>query len=285
VRTSLFTLLLALLLFQGCASHFFYPDQNQYATPKDYGLEYEDVEFTSSDQTTLHAWHIYPPQSLSRGLIFVAHGNAQNLSSHFVSWVWLIKQGYEVFIFDYREYGKSEGKSSIEGSIADTKAALDYLEGQRQEPYIAVGQSLGGTMLLNALSQRDNAQIKAVVIDSTFVGFSDIASAKMNDIWLTWPFQWIPSLTLSGDFDAKDRVAQVHKPLLFIHGSLDKVISPNNSWQLFETTPMPREFWIVKESEHIQGLANENVQKAFLEFLSNADSFYHEDYSSMKIFE
>ena len=274
----------AIFMFTGCSSLFFHPTDTVYRTPSHYDLKYQDVYFKSKDSTSLHAWHIFP-QEESKGLVFVAHGNAQNLSSHFVSWVWLLKEGYEIFIFDYREYGKSEGKSSIVGSIEDTRAALDYVESVYDSPYVAVGQSLGGTMLLNALDQRDNTRIKSIVIDSTFTGFSDIASTKMNDVWLTWPFQWIPYLSLSSQYDAKDRITKVSKPLLFLHGSLDMIIPVNESWKLFELSSLPREFWIVKEAGHIQALDNTNVRKEFLQFLQSDEEYYDVNYSRMKIYE
>lgn len=279
-----FFLLIVFVFFQGCSSHFFQPDQKVYRTPQYYDLKYDDIYFDSYDKTALHAWHIYP-SSQSKGLVFVAHGNAQNLSAHFVGWVWLIERGYEVFIFDYREYGKSQGKSSIKGSIEDTKAALDYLDKTYEKPYVAIGQSLGGTMLLNAVDNRDNKNIQALVIDSTFVGFSDIVKEKMDSAWLTWPFQWIPSLTLSSDYDAKDRVKDVNKPLLFIHGSLDNIISVNASWNLFERSSSPKEIWIVREASHIQSLANTTVQEDFVQFLEAGLNQYNPHYSSLKIYK
>jgi len=264
---------------------FFYPDKLIYKLPSDYGLQYKDIHFESTDKTSLHAWHIFSKTAKSKGLVFLAHGNAQNLSSHFISWVWLIEEGYELFIFDYREYGQSKGKSELQGSIEDTRAALDYLEGTYTQPYIACGQSLGGTLLLNALQNRDNTQIQAVVIDSTFTGFSDIASDKMDAIWLTWPFQWIPYLSLEKNYDAKDKVDKLKKPLLFVHGSLDRVISPNTSWELFERADRPKELWIVKEAEHIQSFENNNVRKNFLEFLDKGSAYYDTQLSRMKIYE
>lgn len=282
VRFFLF-LLLVLAFFQGCSSHFFHPDQNVYRTPKYYDLKYDDIYFDSFDKTRLHAWHIYP-SSPSKGLVFVAHGNAQNISAHFVGWQWLLARGYEVFIFDYREYGKSQGKSSIKGSIEDTGAALDYLENTYNKKYVAIGQSLGGTMLLNALKKRDNTQVKAVVIDSSFRGFSNIAKQKMDAIWLTWPLQWIPSLSLSGDYDAQDAVQNLSKPVLFIHGSLDVIISVDDSWYLFERASKPKQMWIVKGASHIQSLENTAVQNDFVRFLEATKEEFNPHYSSLKIY-
>ncbi|HIC43251.1 MAG TPA: alpha/beta fold hydrolase [Sulfurimonas sp.] len=276
--------LILLMFFQGCASHFFQPDQVVYRTPAFYELKYDDIYFNSKDKTSLHAWRIYP-SGKRKGLVFVAHGNAQNLSSHFQGWLWLIDQGYEVFIFDYRGYGKSEGKSSIEGSIEDTKAALNYVDDVYEKPYVAIGQSLGGTMLLNAVEHRNNAKIKALVIDSTFMGFSHIVKEKMNAIWFTWPFQWIASLSLSDEYDSQDKVQNLGKPLLFVHGSLYTTVSVNASWNLFELATSPRELWIVKNARHIQCFDNKSVQKDFLVFLKEGKDYYKPNYSSLKIYE
>lgn len=276
--------LLIALSFQGCTSLFFYPDDVTYRTPEFYELKYDDVYFNSKDETLLHAWHIYPKME-SKGLIFVAHGNAQNLSSHFVSWVWLIEEGYEIFIFDYRGYGKSEGEIDLKGSIEDTFSALSYLEKSYEKEYFACGQSLGGTLLLNALDGRDNTKVKAVIIDSTFTGFSDIVNDKLDGFWLTWPFQWVPYMTLSKEYDAKDRVVSLDKPVLYLHGSLDTTVPPNNSWQLFELSTMPRELWIVKDKDHTQALVNESARKEFLEFLQDEKIFFDKNYSRMRIYE
>jgi len=279
-----FFIVLFFLLFQGCSSHFFYPTQKTYRTPEYYGLKYDEVQFNSLDKTSLNAWRIYP-EGESKGLVFVAHGNAQNLSAHFVSWIWLVKEGYEVFIFDYREYGKSEGQSSIKGSVEDTKAALNYVEEHYKGDYFACGQSLGGTLLLNALDGRDNSRIKAVIIDSTFVGFSDIASYKMSQAWILWPFQWIPDLTLSDEYDAKDKLDNLNLPILFLHGSRDMIVSPNNSWQLYDVSHKPREFWLLKDAKHTKVLDNKTIQKDFLQFLLKDRTYYEENYSSMKIYD
>jgi len=284
MRVNLLFALVLSFFFHGCASHFFHPDHTRYRTPKFYELNYDEVYFASADKTPLHAWHIYP-KTESKGLLFVAHGNGQNLSAHFISWVWLLEAGYEVFIFDYRGYGESKGEISLSGSIEDTQAALDYVQKSYSKAFYVCGQSLGGTMLLNALANRDNSHIKAVIIDSTFTGFSDIASEKMDNIILTWPFQWVPKLSLRDDYDAKDRVKKINKPLLFIHGSSDMIISPNHSWQLFELASTPSEIWLVKEADHIQSIQNIAVQKDFLEFLELEKNYYNPHYSRMRIYE
>jgi len=284
VKLKNLVLIAVFTLFQGCASHFFQPDKIVYRTPEFYSLKYDDIDFTSKDGTHLNAWYIHANIETPKGLIFVAHGNAQNLSAHFVSWVWLLSEGYDIFMFDYRGYGKSEGSTSIKGSVEDTVSALDYVDEHYKTPYFVCGQSLGGTMLLNALDGRDNSSIKAAIIDSTFIGFADIASDKMSHIWLAWPFQWVPYLSLTSDYDAKDKL-DINLPILFLHGSKDQVISPNASWQLYDFSKSPREFWLVKDSAHIQALDKKEVQEDFMQFLRMGRNYYKPNYSSMRIYD
>lgn len=277
-------LLFLVLIFQGCTSLFFYPDQQIYKTPEELGLKYTDVYFESEDTTALHAWHIFPTEP-SKGLVFVAHGNAQNLSAHFLGWTWLVEAGYEVFIFDYRGYGASQGEASVEGAIADTQAALDYVDAHYAGQYVACGQSLGGTILINAMVQKERQKVEAVVIDSTFRSFSEIASEKMDQIIWTWPFQWIPYLSMDGQYDAQDKIASIGKPVLFLHGSQDTVISANDSWQLFERSKAPREIWLVKPAGHIEGFQSQAVQKDFVVYLNTIKRHYSSAYAQMRIYE
>jgi hypothetical protein len=66
---------------------------------------------------------------------------------------------------------------------------------------------------------------------------------------------------------------------------LDRIVSPNNSWQLFEDARMPKEFWLVKEAGHIQALENEKVREDFLDFLRKHRGHFNPAYSAMKIYE
>lgn len=277
--------LIIVLFLSGCSSLFFYPDRVVYSNPSEFGFKYDTYKIASKDKTLLDAWHVKPSEK-SKGLVILAHGNAQNMTAHFKGWTWLIEAGYELFIFDYRAYGKSEGENSIEGSVNDVNAVLDFIDNRFKKSYFVVGQSLGGTLSLAALHQKPRPLVKAMVIDSTFTSFATIASEKMGHFFLTWPFKWIPSLTLPDQFDAIDTVQMIRKPILFLHGSRDVTIPANHSWQLFDLSARPKEFWIVTQAKHIQAFYHVKIRRDFLTFLKRVDagSFYHKDYTSMKIY-
>ena len=94
-------------------------------TPADYGLEYEEVWFTAADGVKLHGWWV-PKEGAPVFLWF--HGNAGNISHRLDNIKLLVDMvGVTVFIFDYREYGKSEGRISREGTYLDAAAAYRYV--------------------------------------------------------------------------------------------------------------------------------------------------------------
>lgn len=272
--------LLLILLFGGCSSLLFHPDDHRYS--KITSTPYRSLHFLSEDHTSLHALWI-TPESQSQGVVVLAHGNAQNLSAHLIGWMWMVKAGYELFIFDYRGFGASQGEVDLQGSIADTRAALQYAREQTQTPLIVVGQSIGGAIMLNALSTLPDLHVRLCIIDSTYSRLQDIGVEVMQRSMITWPFWWLSYLALSSRYDPIDTLLHVKVPLLFVAGSSDAMILPNHSWQLFETAPSPKMFWLVKGAGHINVFDQPHMQKELLEFLETPH--FEADASVMKIYD
>src|SRR5512143_2232820 len=111
-------LLACIILMQGCTSLIFQPMQMQVRTPGDVGLDYRDLYFHAADATLLHGWFL-PAQHEAKGTLLFLHGNAENISTHLGSVWWLPAEGYNVFLYDYRGYGYSEGKPSLDGLLSD----------------------------------------------------------------------------------------------------------------------------------------------------------------------
>ncbi len=268
--------------FSGCSAMLFHPDDRQYASPKDFNLSYEVVTFDSHDGTPLSAWWIEPPGE-PKGTVFIVHGNAQNISTHFTGFVWLAKAGYELFIFDYRSFGNSGGESDLGGAALDTKAALEYVLASRRGEITVIGQSLGGALLMNALKGKQEARIRLAVFDSTFASLPDAGNDVLSRSILTWPFQWMAYLVLSDKYDTIKIAPDLTLPKLYIAGSRDPVISPNHSWQLFDASARPRAFWLVKGAGHIDAFSSQIIQQRFLELL--ARPAFDPEASQMLIFD
>lgn len=266
----------------GCNAVLFHPDSNVYATPKDFNVSYHAATFQSLDGTQLSGWWM-EPEGVPKGTLLVAHGNAENISSHFAGFAWLVHAGYEVFIFDYRGFGRSAGEADLEGAVQDTETALAYVLGERPGCITVIGQSIGGALLFNALARRGTGRIALAVFDSTFASLPQAGSDTLSRSVLTWPFQWGASLALTDAYDPIELAPTLDVPKLYIAGSSDAIISPNQSWQLFDASSRPRMFWLVKDAGHINAFSFPKVQERFLAFLRHP--VFDPDASAMLIFD
>jgi uncharacterized protein len=277
MRTLKFLLLTVLL--SGCTQLFFQPHSHLIDTPKRHGIEYQIEGFQAADGTSLNAWFL-PAQdkdgstvgNKAKATVLFLHGNAENISTHFRNIMWLPHEGFNVLALDYRGYGASEGKPSIAGMQLDIDAAMHHLldhKGVDPNRIIILGQSLGGALAIYyAAHSAYRANIRAVVVDSAFFDYRLIVKEKLAGFLLTWPFQWLPWLTVDDDYSPADSVAAISPlPLLLIQGDQDAVVPLHHTQQLYERAKEPKERWVVSGARHIQSLENEDVRKRLIEYL------------------
>jgi len=240
---------------QGCVGGmFYYPDKEVYDTPARHGLPYEEVTFPSRDGTRLTGWFI-PSVGAPKGTVIHFHGNAQNMTSHFGFVSWLPGQGFNLFVFDYRGYGKSAGKPDRQGLYEDSLAALDYVAGRPgidHDRLLVLGQSLGGANAIVALGSSPRKSVRAVAIDSTFSSYRRIVRDKIGDMpllsLLRWPLSW---LIIGDELSPEQYVSKIAPtPLLIIHGSADPVIPYHHGKRLFDLAGEPKQLWTVAGGEH-----------------------------------
>jgi len=266
-------LLILMCLLAACSSAFFYPQRPLQLTPARVGLEYEDVNLESPDHLRLHAWYL-PAQGTPKGTVLFLHGNAGNIGTHLASVYWLPPEGYNVFLLDYRGYGASEGSVSIGGALQDVEAAIDWLTTRpevRSQGLAVFGQSLGGAFAAYAVANsRHRDMIRALIMDSAFSSYRNIAREKLADFWLTWPVQWPLSLTVSDVYDPVDAIGKVSPvPVLIMHGVADRVIPVWHADRLFTAAREPKEFWRIPGSGHIEALGREEYRIRFKRYLDD----------------
>lgn len=267
-------------LLSGCTQMFFHPDSNLVDTPQRHGIEYQSEIIRAADGTSLNAWFL-PANSRDGGkakaTILFLHGNAENISTHFRSVAWLPAEGYNVLALDYRGYGASEGFPTLAGMQLDIDAAMRSLlvhKGVDPSRIVIFGQSLGGALAIYyAAHSAYRAHIRAVVIDSAFYDYRDIVKEKMASIFITWPFQWLPWLTVDDDYSPSASVAAISPlPLLLIHGESDVVVPFHDSQQLFERAGEPKELWLVPGAGHTQSLGGEAIRNMLVDYLNRHTS-------------
>jgi len=231
IVVSIYVVFIALFyIFQ---SHYiYYPERNLQADPSTIGLQFDGVCFETADGVTLSGWFI--PSDGARGIILFCHGNAGNISHRLESIQIFHRLGLDVFIFDYRGYGQSEGKPTEQGTYEDVKAAWRYLIEERQlapSEIIIFGRSLGGAVA-SWLAQSHTPG--ALILESTFTSLGDAAAAL---------YPYLPvKLLLRFQYNTAEYLDRVNCPALIIHSRNDEIMPFSHGCQLFEVAREPKEF-------------------------------------------
>ena len=253
--------LLLLYLFQ--AKMIYHPTKKQWTDPSKAGLAFEDVYFESSDELQLHGWFV--PASSNNPTVLYCHGNAGNISGRLETIRLLHDLGLNVFIFDYRGYGQSEGRPSEQGTYDDALAAWNYLQldqGLKAENIIIMGRSLGGSIASWLGARRSPA---ALVVESTFTSAADLGAGL---------YPWLPVRQLiKYEYRTKDHIENVKAPIFMAHSREDQVVPFQHGESLFKLAPEPKSFIELKGS-HGTGFLDSGYQyrEALQEFLERHTS-------------
>ena len=221
---------LLMVLFQHRLAYF--PEREIEATPADAGLDYRDVFFPATDGVRLHGWFL-PGDRPGRVVLF-CHGNAGNISQRITSVRLYRSTGFAVFIFDYRGYGRSEGRPGERGTYADAGGAWTYLtevEGFAPDQIVLLGRSLGGAVAVELASR---VRPRALIAEATFSSGADLAARAYP--WL--PVRWL----LRYRYDSRSRVGGIACPKLFIHSRDDNVVPFDLGRRLYEAAAPPKQF-------------------------------------------
>jgi pimeloyl-ACP methyl ester carboxylesterase len=216
-----------------------FPEKAHDGRPEDYGLTARDLYFETRDRVKLHGW-LFLQHSQGPCLLW-CHGNAGNISHRLDNIARLQAAGINVFIYDYRGYGKSAGSLSEEGFYRDGEAAWEALvrEGVPTARIVLFGRSLGCAMAAELATKVPAA---GLILESGFPHLG--AMARVH-----YPFVFSERF-LSGRFAALSRLKQVKMPVLVIHGDRDAIVPIALGRRLFEAAPEPREWYEIKGADH-----------------------------------
>lgn len=206
--------------------HLLYPRHRRIGELPD-NLEHtpEDITFYTKDGVALHGWWFEHPNAT--GSLIFCHGNAGNLSSR--GWVARDLQDLpiNVFLFDYRGYGKSKGFPSERGTGKDVLAAYDFTHARSNGlPVIACGRSLGGGTSLQLAEQ---VSLDGLIIESSFTSVLDMA--KRFYPWL------LPTLTCRNRYASVERLRKLSLPVLIAHSPDDEVVPYDMGQALSQAAP------------------------------------------------
>jgi len=240
-------------------SQVFFPDTTIEQTPVDLDLPFDDIWFTSSDSVRLHGWLI--PASSPNHLLLFCHGNAGNISHRLDNVRLLHNRGISVFIFDYRGYGRSQGRISEKGFYLDSEAAYQVAREWAEKhgaKLVVFGRSLGGIAATH-LGATKNCD--GLILESTFTNMGAMARAH-------YPLPFAETL-LEHRLNALGQIVQVRVPILFFHGDKDRIVPIKLSRKLFEAAPNPKEFVVLPGAGH-----NDTYFVGGKDYFKKIDSFF-----------
>ena len=235
--------------------------------PSNYGLTYEDVEFSSRDgQFMLSGWYL-PGKEGSPHLVFV-HGNGSVRSGdNAVEIASRLKPlGFGMLLFDLRGRGSSEGDIASGGYFErqDVLGAYDYLLADRDAEAGRVGLlgfSLGAA--ISVMTAGIEPGFAAVTADSPFANAGELVTneaARSSPIpwWLIPIFvptaRWMAKTFYDiniGDLSPERAAAGLGYPILVIHGEEDQRISWEHGQRVADAAPEGSSFWLVPEVDHV----------------------------------
>jgi len=212
------------------------------------GLTFEDAWFQSADGTRLHGWYVFKKNA--RAAVLFCHGNAGNIThrEHILQMLHH-RVGVSTLIFDYRGYGRSEGKLSEAGVLADARAARRWLADREkiaEADVVLMGESIGGAVAVD-LAARDGA--RALVLVSTFNSLPDVAA--YHHPWL--PVRWAMRTRL----DSENKIGDYRGPLLQSHGDADTIVPLQFGQRLFGAANQPKEFLLYPGYNHNDPMPSE----------------------------
>lgn len=239
------------------SSMIFYPNmpgRDLVATPENIALNYQNVEFVTADNIRLHGWFI--PAENAKGTVLFFHGNAGNISHRLESIEIFHRLELNVFIIDYRGYGKSEGNITEKGTYRDAEAAWNYLintQGISEKQIIIFGRSLGASIASWLASKHTPA---ALIIES---GFTSVASMGQR-FYPFLPIRWL----LHFKYDTIEYIKNISCPMLVAHSRNDEIIPFDEGREIFDAAPEPKQFlemrgghndgFIVSGSSYVESL-------------------------------
>jgi fermentation-respiration switch protein FrsA (DUF1100 family) len=216
-------------------SKVYRPGDNLVAFPDNYNIEFEDINFSSRDKVLLNGWFI---KGTSDKVILFCHGNFGNISQRLDMIQELYSLGYNVFIFDYKGFGRSNGVPSEEGLYNDALGAYDYLKsiGYENKEIILFGRSLGGVVAIFLASLFKD--FRGLIVDSSFSSAQDLSYDFFG-------FKF-PRFMISNRLESIKRIKDIKIPKLIIHSEDDNLIPFHHGEKLFKMAGEPKKFLKIK---------------------------------------
>ncbi len=187
-----------------------------------YDQIFKEVFIPTNDQVNLHGLLFKSLKDTTKGLVFYLHGNAGSMENWGQIAPIYTSLGYDLFIVDYRGFGKSEGKIiSEEQFFTDAQFAYDLMKKEYAEEQIhLIGYSIG-TGTATYLASKNNPH--QLILKAPYYSLIDMTKKR---------FPFVPAFLLKYDFETCKYIQEVKMPITLFHGDQDEVIYYGSSQKL-----------------------------------------------------
>ncbi|MCE2724501.1 MAG: alpha/beta hydrolase [Burkholderiales bacterium] len=177
------------------------------------------------DGATLSALHFKQPDA--KGVIFFLHGNGGNLSSWLRTTDFYRRNKFDVFMIDYRGYGKSTGSIESEAQLHRDvmkawKSVAPQYAGKKRVIY---GRSLGTTLAAKLSSE---VASDLTVLVSPFFNLNAMREAH---------YAWLPAALMRYTFTTDEWLPSAKSPVVIMHGERDELIDIEQAVRLQALAP------------------------------------------------
>ena len=218
----------------------YFPERAIEVLPAEAGLRYEEVFIKTEDEVQIHGWWI--PADEARLTILCFHGNAGNISHRIDRMTFFHDRGLDVFMIDYRGYGRSDGRPSEEGLYRDGRAAYEYLRESRgisPDRIVIFGKSLGGAVAADLATR---VEAGGLILESTFTSIKDMARLAVPVLPV--------HLLVRTRFDSLEKVPEIRIPILVVHGKQDSIVPFEHGQRLYDAAQGTKELLPIPRADH-----------------------------------
>jgi len=215
----------------------------------DFQQKFEEINITSFDDVKLNG--LLFEAEKSKGLIFYLHGNAGTLETWGKIAKIYTRLGYDIFILDYRSFGKSEGEIENEEQLnKDVSVVYKTLTKRYPENKIIITGYSIGSGLATILASENHP--KALILQSPYYSFTELSSSRVR---------FFPDFMKKFHLETFRYLPKVKAPIYIFHGTDDQLISCSNSVRLNKLLDFKGHFYALKDQGHIGMNENNDFQK------------------------
>jgi fermentation-respiration switch protein FrsA (DUF1100 family) len=254
-----------LIMFRWFEQHQIYYPTRELEVDAESRRLFEDVNFRARDGVELNGWLFAAEKNSSRAswAFLICHGNGGNISHRLeLCRTLLAETGVNVFVFDYRGYGRSGGRAGEEGTYLDAQAAHAWLRERGLSNIIAYGESLGGAVAAE-LALREN--LAGLVLQSAFTSIPDIGSEF---------YPWLPVRLLSTiKYDTRSKLPRIRVPVLIMHSREDGLVRFHHAEKNFAAANEPKLLCELRGDHNDATWWQPKFREAIAQFLNLAQEY------------